>query len=547
MAQLCLLVRGRIGWAAAVGLVVLQAVLVNLHSYFALGLLLTAAALADRVVRSLWRRAGREAEGPVQARRAAMRLALVLAAQVGVCLLNPWGWRLAALPFQTLAFMRRNAIAGADYDAVRHPWSVIGEFFRPFAAGVFEQSKASYAYLALLGLAGAGMVAAALRRRWSHLLIVAGMTAASLTMRRNIAPAALLIVPPALSAIRELIGAVAGRLGARPRPAWQMAAAGAITVAGLWGVFNVVTHRFYRDERRAVRFGLGVSRTVVPVGPAEWINAHEPRGRLWTDYNSSSNVLYFTRPHREVPILTNTWAYPPGVMQRVLDYSRGRRPFGSGDAPAAFRIVVLRMDRTSIPLGRALERDPKWALVYLDAMHVVFLSAEGPNAGPVGLQEDPAPDGPRRQLLAVPGRLHAGPPGVGHAGRRRDRRRAPPLPPRPLPPPDLEHEGHVPGPPRHAPDAARAPGAPRQGGLARGQELLPAGAEAPAGLRARPAEPPRGGPADRRAEAGHPLHLSLGADGIPRAELIDSPLPTCNPPAKPTMEGLARWKTPTET
>jgi hypothetical protein len=381
MGQLCLLSRGQMGRRAIAGLVVLQLLLVNLHSYFVLGLGLTGAMAVGQVLRWLLRARGqRRSEEAQQARRQAASLAVALAAQMAVCFVNPWGGRLAAMPFQTLAFMRRHAIAGGDYDAVRHPWSVIGEFFRPFALGVFEQSKASYGYLVLLALAGAGMLAGAMRGHYGAVLIVAGMAAASLNMRRNIAPAALVIAPLALSACRDVLQPFQRRLDVRLRRGLLLGTAAALVTAGGYGVFSVITQRFYRNERRAVRFGLGVARTVVPVGAADWISAHAAQGRLWTDYNSSSNVMYFTRPHRDVPVLTNTWAYPPGVMQRVLDYSRGKRAFGSAEDAGGYSIVVLRMDRTSIPLGRALERDGEWALVYLDAFHVVFVRADGANA-----------------------------------------------------------------------------------------------------------------------------------------------------------------------
>ena len=137
-----------------------------------LGLALTGAALAEPLLRRLYGRlkkgsagAGDAAEERPHA-RAATLLGLVLAAQTAVCFANPWGWRLAVLPIQTLRFMARHGIAGADYDAIRHPWSVIGEFFYPFAPGVFEESKASYAFLGLLGLAGIGSGALAPGPGW---------------------------------------------------------------------------------------------------------------------------------------------------------------------------------------------------------------------------------------------------------------------------------------------------------------------------------------------------------------------------------------------
>jgi len=363
-----------VGWGPGAGLIALQALLVNLHSYFLVGLALTGAVLVGRL---LARRSDRHT---TDHRAGTIRLAVVLAGQVIVCFANPWTFRLAVLPVRTLLFMQANHIAGGELVETGHPWAVIGEFFRPFAPGVFQESKASYAYCVLLGLAGAGIVGAAARRRWGELLIVLAMTGASLSMRRNIAPAALLVVPLSLSNGLGALRAVGRRLGVRPGAGSLAVLGGTVAVVSIAGIASVVTNRFYWNERRAVRFGLGLARTVVPVAAAEWINTHQPRGRLWSDYNSSSNTMYFTRPHRDVPVLTNTWAYPPDAMGRVLDTSRGRRPLAGPGGADDYEIVVLRMDRTSIPLARSLVRDVRWALVHLDALHVVFVRADGANA-----------------------------------------------------------------------------------------------------------------------------------------------------------------------
>ena len=373
-------------WPAVAGLIVLQALLVNLHSYFLLGLGLTGAAAAAHLGRFLWGRLRkpRDERGDEGFRQRGVRLGAAMGGQVLVCFLNPWTWRLAVLPIQTLRFMSRHRIAGAEAVDTGHPWAIIGEFFRPFAWGVFEHSRASYAYGVLLGVAGLGLVAALTRRRWAHALTIAGMAAVSLTMRRNIAPAAILLTPLAVAACGAAATALRRRMALRPHPAVGLTAAGLLAAAGLYGVFSVVTHRFYRDERRAIRFGLGVTPTVIPVGAAAWISDHHPAGRVWTDYNCSSNLHYFTQPHRPVPVLTNTWAYAPDVMRLVLDCSLGRTAFGPVAESYGCKVVVLQMDRTSIALGRELVADPNWSLVYLGALHVVFLRADGENAALAG-------------------------------------------------------------------------------------------------------------------------------------------------------------------
>jgi tetratricopeptide (TPR) repeat protein len=147
-------------------------------------------------------------------------------------------------------------------------------------------------------------------------------------------------------------------------------------------IYSITTQRFYADERSPTRFGMGISRVVTPVEAAAWLNdpAHGPKGTMWTDYDSSSDLYYFTRPHRDVPILTNTWAYPPQVMAEVLGVCRGEIPFEQVQRKYDLQIAVLSVGRSSAALARRLAENASWKLVFLDGLYVVFLRADGPNA-----------------------------------------------------------------------------------------------------------------------------------------------------------------------
>jgi hypothetical protein len=390
-AMLFLLVRGPLTRWTAVGLIVLQLLLVNLHSYFLLGLGLTGAFAAEDVLRRLWRRfvggdgshqPSPEPPGGPRHSGAGQALWAVLGLQVLACFANPWTWRLAIMPFQTLVFMRTHHIAGGSFVETGHPWAVIGEFFRPFASGISGNSRASDAFVVLLVLAGAAALCAAWLRRWAHLLVILAMTGASLTMRRNIAPAALLVVPLALSACRLALAplgrSVWHRRGGVMEAIADTVAAG-LLLAGAVGVFGVITQRFYSYESRPMRFGLGISEAALPMSAARWINRNAPAGRLWTDYNTSSNLYWFTG-RRDVPVLTNTWAYPPDAMDLVLAVSRGRADYRTLFDRLDVQIVTLKMDYTSMPLARRMLADPNWALVDLDAVYATLLRAKGPNA-----------------------------------------------------------------------------------------------------------------------------------------------------------------------
>ena len=371
--QFYLLAGPKVTWRTVVGLIALQVLFVNTHSYFLLGMALTGAFLIDSLGRIAWRRiAGRSGEeGSAELRGRAMLLGVALGGQVVGCFVNPWTWRGAVLPLQTLLYMRAHDIAASDISrAGAHPWSHIGEFFRPFA-GASLKGKSTYAYCVVLALGAAGGLAAVVKRRWAWALVIAGMVAVSLSMRRNIAPAALLIVPAALAGCSLALAGLWKRLSGRLRARFMWIAPSAILLAVGWFGFGVISQRFHCAERSSVRFGWGLSPLDLPVEAARWIAGHPGKGRLWTGYTSSSNFHYFTRL-RAVPILTNTWAYPPDVMRKVLSYTDGRRPFREAAREYAVGTVALRVDLTTAPLARDLARESGWALVYLDARHAVF-------------------------------------------------------------------------------------------------------------------------------------------------------------------------------
>ena len=407
-AQLALLAGSELKWPAAVWLILLELLFVNFHSYFLLGLGITGAFLVEKLLRLGWASIQRGAGGEAHKllRRDAFRLGTVLVGQAAACFVNPWTWRLFALPIQTLFFMRRYGISGSAPGDQRHPWAHIGEFMNPFLSQGFAGGKATGAFYMLLGLSGLGLLAAACKRRWGWLLVLAGMTAVGMSMRRNTTPAAVVIVPLALAGLWQW---TRGRWGTLPRKTASTVtacfAAACVLVSACLSL-AVVTQRFYYSDRVPTRFGLGLSEVILPLGATGWINTHHPEGTLWTDYDSSSNVYYFTRPHRSVPVLTNTWAYPPAVMADVLECCQDKARFEKAAGDYGVEVVVVFVRDTTGPLVTALADDPAWTLVHLDAAYVVFLNTNGPNAE-LARQAAITPQSLARDLPGYKARLRA--------------------------------------------------------------------------------------------------------------------------------------------
>ena len=374
--------RGVISWKALAGGVIVQLVIVNVHSYFLLGLAMTTAVLADQLVRLAWWRWKRQGDLPARQtdRRNSARLGVLLAAQTAACLVNPWTWRLALLPVETLGFLAKYDITATKFPGVRHPWSAIAEFTNTLGTITWDSfSPMSCAILVLLALAAGGCLAALAGRRWGLAMILAGMGAVSLSMLRNAAPASFLIVPMALWALSPAAGRAAGRFRPATVRIAGLAVSGIIVLLSVYWSVGVVTNRFYVKDESAERFGAGFNRLHFPLEAAEWINEHKPVGRMWTDFNLSSDLYYFTRPHRDVPILTNTWAFPPDVMRMVLDHIAGL-DFEAMRRRYDIEIVAVENGITAEVLVRTFSNDPNWALVYLSPCHVIFLRKDGPNA-----------------------------------------------------------------------------------------------------------------------------------------------------------------------
>jgi hypothetical protein len=346
-------------WGSVAAVVATQIVFVNLHSYFPLGVLLGGTVLAEALF--------------LRARPALVRLIVLQAGVVLACLVNPWGWRLALLPIQTLVYLRANGIGGTPGS---HPWSRITEFRATLGFGL--PGLWGCGFLLLLGLAVAGCVGAAVRRRPALLLMIGGMTVVALSMRRNVAAGAIVVLPASLLSCSLFAAARARPVNASRRG--ETPAAAVVLAAALAFAYGIASSRFYKEEGYPFRFGAGLSPIEVPLTAAAWLDRHLPGKRVWCDFRNSSNLHFFTRPHRQVPIVSNTWAYPPALMVENRGLRNAEQPFD----PVAERLgvdAVLIRWQDSPGLALELAHDPRWAVVHIEGRNLLFVRATGDQEG----------------------------------------------------------------------------------------------------------------------------------------------------------------------
>ena len=373
-AQLCILIGPRIGKYSVIGLLLLQGAFVQLHSSWMLGIFLTMCFLADRVVRALWSRTPESGQWKW--------LAGVFVGQLAMAFASPWGWRTAFLPLQMMWYLKANNLIPAGQAGVTHPWSVIKEMY-PSLSPMFAYSVTSSAFMVALGLAGLAAIGAIWTRRWSYLLLLAGMTWMSVQVRRNVGPGVVILVPVAVAAI----WAAGAKLPQRWRPrSFAPAVSGATILACAFCIFLVVTNRFYYMQGIGPRFGPGISKVDLPIEAGEYLRTLPADTKVFTTFGLSSNVLYFGRSgtnYRQVPVLGNGWACPPRNMDLVRLIALGKKPFGPFARRYGIGVVVLRVGKQTAPLAKLLYLSRQWELRSLGTKTVVFASTAVDSSPPL--------------------------------------------------------------------------------------------------------------------------------------------------------------------
>ena len=346
---------GRITLARIVAALVVQVLAANVHSYWLLDLAIAAAFTGEAAVRAIWQKwVLVQHRLEPELRRRLARLAVCTALMVVVPAISPGTWRTVVFPFQTLSALRKYHITGGSPPELQtrwqaenlHPWALIGEFYKPFTPNLFY-TWTTVGFIALLAMAAPAEGVLLWRRRWALATIIPGFILVGLTMRRNIAPAAIVVWPVIALAGHDLAGWLARR-SRGPRTVDRRSAAAGLPrsipmyigslrftplallalacLLSLTGIVAVASNLFYYSERREWRFGAGTSWLALPLEACRWIDEHRGHdGPAFTDFGISSNIVYFSRSVTAVPVLTNTWATPISRMRDVVQHSGGLR------------------------------------------------------------------------------------------------------------------------------------------------------------------------------------------------------------------------------
>ena len=342
---------------------VLQILWENLHGGTWLGLAAMTAYLAGQSLLRWfpWPKAWKQAAlDPVRFRRLLLAAGLVLLAT----LVNPWGPQTLGIIFRTQAhqFTMANIAEWQRTYTLDHPWS-----------------PAVSAYWACFGLAAAGFLLNFRRLDLDHLFLALGIGFVSLLAVRNIALFALVALP--VTARNLALAAEDFRLQGRLRSlhlAKLFRPARAAAMVGLAGFClgftrQVVTDRYYLDQRTRVRFGWDVSSVVYPWPMLDFLARSGIQGPLFNDHDLGGFMIWRLWPQYRVFLDSRAFIYDPDYLaaySRALHSDRGWKALSDR---YQFRLAaILHLSGGVGTLLRSLSQDPDWIPVYLDESGVVF-------------------------------------------------------------------------------------------------------------------------------------------------------------------------------
>ncbi len=323
----------------------LTLVWVNLHSGYALGLVIIGAywfaAFAENVSFSIRQRAVNapvRAEPNLSPRHTRALLGVLILSALAV-LVNPNGARMFLYPFETLTnpAMQR----------------YIQEWFSPD----FHQTEWLPFALLLVALLATTLLARA-RVPLAHILLLAALGLLALRSARNV-PLFVLVAIPVLAA--QLAAWLPLRASPQPTPRPMQILNGVIVaiaaLAALVRLGGVLANQ------------TNVERAKFPAAAVEWIQQNRPAPNLYNSYGWGGYLIWKLYPDYLVYIDGRADVHGDAFIEDFLNVYRAAPGWENELAQRNVNLILIEPDA---PLAQALRLNPQWTQVFSDAQSVMY-------------------------------------------------------------------------------------------------------------------------------------------------------------------------------
>jgi hypothetical protein len=326
----------------------------NMHAGFSIAFILIGGFLAGEVMNHLFNSDGED----IVPWEGLKKLVLVTVVSIGTLVINPYGFKMLAVPFQTLSI-------GALQDYIEE-WNSPNFHVRatwPFVMLLF----------ATFGAAGASNK----RLNWTDFFLVSGTAFMAFMGGRNIAVFAVVAMPVLtihLHAMLEERGwaFVPMRRVTKSQARLNMLLVGVILLGGLSYIASGLNSETV-DE---------VQREHLPVQAVEFIVAEELDGPMFNSYNWGG-YLMFALPEYPVYVDGRTDLYKNEFLTDYLNTAVGRDGWREELDAAGVNFVLIE---TGSGLAQRLNDDPGWTQVYPnddyeDLYRVIYVRDAGAGEG----------------------------------------------------------------------------------------------------------------------------------------------------------------------
>ena len=311
--------------------------------------------------------------------------------------LNPYHYRAVFYPLLLATRLDSDNLFAGQISELTSPFSLATDPRFPFTI-----TLQLFCYKVLLGLASLALIGLIRRRRFGEILMLLVFGALSVMAVRNIPLFVVAGFPAIVFGLAALLPTHAGGKKAR-KQSLRRRRFGALLVWATAALAMLMTMRvvgggYYDEGRRAVRFETAIAEEVLAVETADWIAAHDLRGRGYNSLNVGGTLIW-RDPSRKIFIDGRNEVSGEEFFRRYLALSR---PEGwKRLAPSYDLDYAVIAHRHAMPLARVLHEDPLWRLVHADAVAAVFVRVDGAN-GHIQPFRFPRPvaESERRSLLA---------------------------------------------------------------------------------------------------------------------------------------------------
>ncbi|MES2621430.1 MAG: tetratricopeptide repeat protein [Bacteroidota bacterium] len=345
-------------------LVPLQIFWANFHEAFGIGLVLTAIFTAGSWVEYyLSKRKIAFADKPVP-----KNISILLLVQVAAVVINPNGITLLTQPLNILGQVYENKYTTELFDFTRPEywqWNVywmiglllVGLFANWFYfKGVKTKSNRLKLFFEQFG--------------FGYLFVLVAFSYLALTAYRNIIFLGLVFFPLLVFGIDFL-------LSKAKRYYTQLTIASVVIAVGFYGL--IVSNKYYELTKSRDRFGMEVLSTFNPSGAAEFVKKNNLKGRCFSDYLTSSYLLWKLQPEFKTFIdLRDLDVFPSDFFSTFAEAVTFPEVLEKLDSTHHFNYLVLYRPQFST-LHNYLFNQSRFKLAFADAVAAVYVPKVSPS------------------------------------------------------------------------------------------------------------------------------------------------------------------------